>query len=106
LNIQVIRLVTGEEIMGDVGSFALDVSARTVKVKNCVRIMMVPSKDDPNSPGIGLAPFSHWSKEKEIHIMLTAVVSIYEPVTEFKNQYSAVFGGIVVPDNKLILPGE
>jgi hypothetical protein len=28
------------------------------------------------------------------------------PISEFINQYNAVFGGVMVPDSKLIIPGK
>lgn len=100
-NLKLIRLFTGEDIMGDV----LELNDKFVKVKEPVRVVVVPSKDETR-PGIGLAPFTHWSTDKEVEIYIHCVMTIMEPITDFKNQYNSVFGGIVMTDNKIILPGQ
>jgi hypothetical protein len=101
-NLKLIRLFTGEDIMGDV----LEVTDKSVKVKNPVRVVVIPSKSDPEKPGIALAPFTHWSKDKEIELYIHCVMTILEPIVEFANQYNSVFGGLVMSDNKLIIPGQ
>jgi len=100
-NLKLVRLFTGEDVLADV----IEVNDKFVKLKDPVRVMVIPSKDE-TQPGIALAPFTHWSKDKEIDVYIHVVMCIMEPITEFKNQYNAVFGGIVMAENKIILPGE
>lgn len=100
-NLKLVRLFTGEDVMGEV----LDVGERYVTIKDPVRVVVVPSKDETR-PGIALAPFTHWSKDKEVQIFVHCVMTIMEPITEFKNQYNAIFGGLVMAENKIILPGQ
>ena len=100
-NLKLVRLFTGEDILADI----VEVGDKFIKVKDPVRVVVVPSKDE-TQPGIALAPFTHWSKDKEIDIYVHVVMCIMEPITEFKNQYNAIFGGLVMSENKLILPGQ
>lgn len=100
-NLKLVRLFTGEDVLADV----VEVGEKFIKVKDPVRVVVVPSKDE-TTPGIALAPFTHWSKDKEIELYVHVVMCIMEPITEFKNQYNAVFGGLVMSENKLILPGQ
>jgi hypothetical protein len=100
INIKLIRLFTGEDVLADL----VETNDKFIRVKNPVRVVVVPSKDE-TQPGIALAPFTHWSKDKEIDIYIHVVMCVMEPITEFKNQYNAVFGGLVMTDNKLIIPG-
>jgi hypothetical protein len=100
-NLKLVRLFTGEDILGDV----LEINDKKIKIKDPVRVVVVPSKDE-TSPGVALAPFSHWTKDKEIELYIHVVMAVMNPITEFANQYNAVFGGLVMAENKLILPGQ
>jgi hypothetical protein len=100
-NLKIVHLSTGEEILTEI----LEENISVVKVKNPVRIVVVPSKTDPKNPSVGFAPFLQWSDDKTLtlnanHVMLTST-----PITEFINQYNAMFGGLVVPPKSgLITP--
>ena len=100
-NLKLVRLFTGEDLLGDV----LEINDKKIKIKDPVRVVVVPSKDE-TAPGVALAPFSHWTKDKEIEIYVHVVMAVMNPITEFVNQYNAVFGGLVMAENKLILPGQ
>ena len=101
-NLKLVRLLSGEDILGEV----LATTAKSVTIKNPVRVVVIPNKATPDQPGVAFAPFSHWSKDTEIELFMPTVLTIMTPITEFVNQYNATFGGLVVPDNKLILPGK
>lgn len=96
------RLVTGEEILAEV----TDETSTTFKykIKNPVRILVVPTKNDPKTPQVALAPFAEFAAIKEFGIEKSHVLMVYEPVQEFVNQYKELFGGIITPPKKLILP--
>ena len=84
----------------------LATTAKSVTIKNPVRVVVIPNKATPDQPGVAFAPFSHWSKDTEMELFMPTVLTIMNPIPEFINQYNATFGGLVVPDNKLILPGK
>ena len=99
-NIKNVRLLGGEDLLGEV----VTETDNTITLKNPVRVMLVPNKADPKQPSIGFAPYCEWSTDKEVVINKSLVVTKLNPVPEFINQYNAVFGGIQVPSNKLIVP--
>ena len=99
-NLLLLRLSTGEEILGEV----LVHDDKIYQIKNPVRVVVVPSKTDPNNPSVAFAPFMQWTDDKELtlsanHVMLTA-----SPIAEFVNQYNGMFGGLVVPKTGIIKP--
>lgn len=99
-NIKVIRLVTGEEIIGEVTSD----SGTVLTVKNPVRILVIPTADQ-NNPKVGFGPFTQWTEDKDLTFDKSHVMFIATPITEFVNQYTAMFGGLVVPpSSKIITP--
>ena len=99
-NLKLIRLLNGEELMAEVVRDGKD----SLDIKNPVRIMVVPNKTDPSNPNVGLAPFMQFSDDKELTLNRYCVITIATPLKEFVNQYNTIFGGIVVPDTKIITP--
>jgi hypothetical protein len=101
-DIKLVRLLTGEEVLGEF----VEQDANSITLKNLVRVVIMPNKAAPEQPGVAFAPFSHWTKDKLLKLNTASILTIMEPITEFVNQYNATFGGIVVPDSKLIIPGQ
>lgn len=100
VNLKILRLVTGEEIMGEI----TNETDTKVTLKNPVRVIVVPNKADPNNPSVGFAPFMQWSDDKELTLNLNHVITTVSPITEFVNQYNGMFGGLVVPNSKILVP--
>lgn len=98
-NVKLLKLINGEELVAELSNE----DGSTVKIKNPVRIIMMPSKADPKTPSVGLAPWAEFSEDKEIVLYKSHVLCIMTPIREFINQYNSIFGGIVLPSSKLIL---
>lgn len=99
-NIKIIRLATGEEIIGEV----MKETDKVLSVKNPVRILVIPTADQ-NNPKVGFGPFTQWTEEKELTLNRQHVTFMATPINEFVNQYTAMFGGLVVPPaSKIITP--
>lgn len=96
-NLKIIRFLN-EEIMGEIVSE----TDTTITVKNPVRIVVMPNKTDPKNPTVGFAPYCDWTDDKEFVITKHFLIYRAEPLTPFINQYNQQFGGILVPDTKII----
>lgn len=99
-NIKIVRLMSGEEILGDILE-----GKETIVVKNASRVVVMPNREDPQNPQIGLAPFCQWAEDKEFTINRAHVLCVLTPIKEFVNQYNRAFSNILVPDANLIMPG-
>jgi hypothetical protein len=99
-NLKIVRMLTGEELIAEV----LDENDTRIIVKNALRIVVMPSKTDPSAPTVGLAPYLQFSEDKELTLNKNCVITTASPVSDFVNQYNSVFGGLVVPNSKLIVP--
>ena len=99
-DIKLVRLITGEDILGEV----VDTDSKSVTIKNAVRVVVMPNKTAPDAPTVGLAPFCHWTSDKVIELNAALVLTTMEPITDFINQYNSSFGGLVVPSSKIITP--
>lgn len=104
-NIKLIKILNGEEIIAEVLEDNKG-SEGNVKFKNPLRIVVVPSRSDPKTPTVAFAPWSEFSDQKEFVLDRKHILMLTSPIQEFINQYNSVFGGIVAPSTKLILPGS
>ena len=102
VDIKIIKLVSGEELLAKV----LPSSADVLKIENPVRIVVMPNKIDPKTPNIGFAPWAEFSDDKVFELDKRHVLAVISPIREFTNQYNAMFGKLVVPTSNLILPGS
>ena len=104
LNVKLIRLLNGEELIAEVVGSIVETSKLTMK--NPLRVMIIPSKSTPQNPTVGFAPWVEFTDDKTFELDKSHVLCIMNPVKEFVNQYNATFGGIITPTtNGLILPG-
>lgn len=96
-NVKILRFLN-EEIIAEV----LDETANTIRVKNPLRIVVMPNKTDPNNPTVGFAPYCEWIEEETLTLSKNMLVFKATPITVFLNQYNTQFGGLIVPDTKII----
>jgi len=99
-DIKLIRLLNGEELIAEL---VLDTGLK-LTIKNPIRIVVVPSKGNPQQPTIGFAPWMEFAEEKEVTLDNSHVLCIMTPIKEFITQYNATFSGLVLPQNNLLLP--
>lgn len=97
-NVKLLKYL-GEDILAEI----LEETDTTFTVKNPVRVVVVPNKADPKNPSVGFAPWCDWSDDKEVVLTKTMFIAKLEPLTLFINQYNSQFGGLIVPDSKIIV---
>jgi hypothetical protein len=85
MTIKVLKLVTGEEVMGDI-----DVANASLAVTNAVNIIAQP--DPSGKMRVGMAPFAAFTADKVVHIYPHAIIADYEPALDILNEYNRVFG--------------
>jgi hypothetical protein len=102
MNIKVLKLTSGEDVLGDA-----NIIEGEWRVKNPVGIAVVRGKD--GQPNVGLSPFPLHAPQKKdatIDIPLNSVVYCYTPAQDFIDNYNQIFGsGIVLPTPKQIITG-
>jgi len=97
-NIRIIKLITGEELIGDVTDHGM-----TYSIKNGVIVAIVPSRTNPQQPSIGLAPWLPYAENEQVTITKSNVVYDAKPVKEMINNYNSIFGGIITPPKTLLV---
>jgi hypothetical protein len=103
MNILAMKLITGEDILGEVESE----SEVEFVLTNPVGIAVVRGKD--GQPNVGFAPFPIHAEQKSgatIAIAKKHVVYYYVPASDFITNYDQIFGaGIIVPKQQSIITG-
>jgi hypothetical protein len=103
MDIIALKLITGEEVLGEIESQ----SETEFVLVNPVGISVVRGKD--GQPNIGFTPFPLHSVQKTGSTLALAkkhVVYSYEPAEDFISNYNQIFGtGLVVPPTKQIITG-
>jgi hypothetical protein len=103
MNILAAKLITGEDILGEVEGE----SETEIVFTNPVGIAVMRGKD--GTPNVGFAPFPIHSEQKTgatIAIRKKNIVYSYVPAEDFVRNYEQIFGsGIVVPGQKQIITG-
>lgn len=90
--IQVLKLQTGEEVIGDVTE-----TSTGYQVKKPCQLQWMPSRNNPEMPMMALVPYAIHVEGHEIEINSSVVVWKAKPVKDLYNQYNSAFGsGIVV----------
>ena len=100
MNILAMKLITGEDILGEVESQ----SETEFVLVNPVGIAVLRGQN--GQPSVGFAPFPLHAEQKSgatIAIAKKHVVYSYVPATDFITNYESIFGsGIIVPNKQLI----
>jgi hypothetical protein len=103
MNISILKLITGEEVLGEIESE----SETEIVLSNPVGIAIVRGKD--GQPNVGFAPFPlHAEQKTDVTICFSKknVVYSYVPAQDFIDNYNSIFGaGIVLPPQKSLITG-
>lgn len=88
--IKILKLITGEEIIGDVTEPVFAGSG--LQVKQPCFIQLIPSQSNPGQTMMGLMPYASYVEDHTITISNEDVIWQGKPITELYNQYNRVFG--------------
>lgn len=103
MSVRVLRLVTGEDVVGDV---EFDSDSNEYKIKEAVQLVMIPSKSTGTSPSFGFAPFPIYREDSSIErltISKNHVIFDTQLSTDFANEYNSRFGGIITPPKNIVI---
>ena len=91
MSIKVVRLVSGEELIGDWN-----------EEKNIINnpVIMVPV----SKAQLGFSPWIPYVEEEEVPLKEQHIVTILTPDNKLQNEYNRVYGsGLIVPDADKII---
>ena len=91
MNIKAVRLVSGEELIGDWND-------EKYIITNPV-VMLPVGKDQ-----LGFSPWVPYVDEKEIHLKEQHIITVLTPDKKLQNEYNRVYGsGLIVPPTDKII---
>ena len=90
IDIRLVKLKSGEELIGDVTVISNDV------------IISNPCQLMPTDQGLGFTPWPPFAKHDNVTVKSDWVICITQPVDAAKNAWSSKFGsGIILPNVQL-----
>ena len=103
MNVIALKLVTGEDVLGELESD----SATQFVLKNPVGVSIVRGPDC--QANVGFTPFPMNAEQKSgaiITLLKTHIVYDYVPAEDFITNYNQIFGtGIITPPEKKLIVG-
>lgn len=97
--IKIVKLITGEELIGNV-----DRNSDFVIINKPCILQIVPSRNNPEQPMMALIPYASYCEKHRVTISLDKVIWEESPVQELYNQYNSIFGsGLVVPNSSNVV---
>lgn len=84
--IQVLKLITGEELVGDI---TID---DRVTIKNPCMLQAIPSRNNPEQASMALIPVAMHIEGSCITVKEDHVIWMSKPIKELYNQYNSYFG--------------
>lgn len=92
MNIKVVKLVTGEEILCELKN-----NDDGIIMNNPIVMIPVPGED--GQVGLGLAPWLPASEGREIWVENIHIICVTEPKKDLYDHYNTTYGsGIITPD--------
>jgi hypothetical protein len=98
--IQLIRLITGEDIVSEAR-----IAENGVTLTNPIIVVAMPGPSG-HPPNIGFAPWMPYSKDRKFLIADKNIITMTEPLPQFVQQYTEINSKIALPSKGLILPGK
>ena len=90
MSLQIVRLITGEDLIGELDMVkALNHEHKKYKLTNVGIVQLVPTKD---GVGISLYPYAPYAEESEFTFKEEHVMTTYKPSLDLQNNYSQMFG--------------
>lgn len=90
MSLYIIRLITGEDLIGDLDiTKSKDHEHKYYKMKNVGIVQLVPTKD---GVGISLYPYAPYAEDSEFTFKEEHVMTTYKPSVDLQNNYSRMFG--------------
>ena len=90
MNVKIIRIISGEELIGDWND-----ETKTITQP----VVMVPLGKDQ----LGFQPWIPYSEDEEITFKEQHIVVVLTPDTKLQNEYNRVYGsGLLVPEENII----
>lgn len=102
-DVQIVKLTTGEDIMGKVSEYEVPDKGRCLRIENPVAIMLRQKDEKGEQFGVGLAPYAVYAENHTITILPGHAVAVFSPEVELQKEYLAKVTGPAVPVTKQVL---
>jgi len=101
MTIQIIKLSSGEEIIGKVSDVEIE-GRQFIQIEKPAVVMLIPDETTQGKFGIGLAPYAPYAEKNTVNVMPNHIVAIFIPATSLLNEYNLHYGSkVIVPETEI-----
>ena len=102
MTVQIIKVSTGEELIGKVNDVQVPEGQQFVQIEKPAVVILVPDEQTQGKFGIGLAPYAPYAEKNTVNIMPNHIVAIFNPATSLLNEYNLHYGSkVIVPETEI-----
>lgn len=98
-SIKLLKLVSGDEVLSEISEVG-----SVVHLINPVKIVVVPTKNDPRTPQVGFAPWAQFTADTKFTVDKSHILAIMSPIAEMITQYKSIFSPIIQKSSGLLVP--
>jgi len=90
-NVKIIRLTTGEDVIGDIDEYADHIVLKK-------SFVLIPRQMAPGQPiQLMLSPWQPYTDDGEVKVMIDKVITMINPKSDIKKNYEENTSGILQP---------
>lgn len=98
MTVQIIKLSTGEELIGKVSDCVVE-GQQFIQIEKPAVVILVPDEQTQGKFGIGLAPYAPYAEKNTVNVMPNHIVAIFNPATSLVNEYNTHYGSkVIIPE--------
>jgi len=102
--LQIVKLSSGEEILGKVSDLEIE-GRQLIQVEKPAVVIIQPHPTEEGKFNVALAPYAPYAEKSLVSIMPNHVVAIMSPVGNLIDEYNRVYGSsVIMPQEKKIQP--
>lgn len=102
-DIQIVKLTSGEELIGTMTEVEIE-GRQFVQIEKPAVVMLIPDQQEEGKFGIGLAPYAPYADKNIVPIFPNHIISIFTPSKVLLDEYNKHYGSkLIVPEQKIQL---
>tara|TARA_B110000858_G_scaffold129905_1_gene147674 strand:+ start:143 stop:463 length:321 start_codon:yes stop_codon:yes gene_type:complete len=100
-NLQIVKLSSGEELLGKVSDLELD-GRQLIQIEQPAVVMIQSHPTEEGKFNVALAPYAPYADKNLVSIMPQHVVALMAPVNNIIEEYNRIYSKIAMPKEKKI----
>lgn len=102
-DLMLIKLLNGDELIAEIEN-PMEVMS-PLKIKNPVRVVIIPSRGEPTKPSVTFVPWGEFSQDKEFSLNRQHITCMSRPIAQFVTEHKKLFSNVITRPGLVVPPG-